>query len=121
MFHLFFYVDPTGTSEEELQAAAYEEALDDPEAQELPAPEPPRIIEDDGRIIGLTIHRTDKLKTDFFIAHPMVRVHVVDMNTGNYLKKQDRSEQIHSCTYIFVTRVLKIIFKISIFLTSYRY
>ena len=49
---------------------------------------PGKDVEDDGRIIGLTIHRTDKLKTDFYIAHPLVRVHMVDVDTGYYLKKQ---------------------------------
>ena len=61
-------------------------------ASEAEAPEErPRVIEDDGRIIGVQIHRTDKLKTDFYMSHPLVRISCVDMATGQYLKKQTRS------------------------------
>ena len=55
----------------------------------------PRVVEDHGRIVSLCIHRTDKLKTDFLIAHPVVRVTVVDGNTGNYLKKQHEYDVYH--------------------------
>ncbi len=60
------------------------------EHEEVVEQEPPRVIEDVGRIVGLTIHRTDKLKTDFHIAHPLVRVWVVDLDTGQRLKKQNK-------------------------------
>ncbi len=53
-------------------------------------PEPPRVIEDEGRIAAVTIHRTDKLKTDFNTAHPLVRISFIDTATGNYLKKQQK-------------------------------
>jgi hypothetical protein len=46
--------------------------------------------EDEGRILAVTIHRTDKLKNDFYIMHPMVRVHIVDELTGKYLPKQHK-------------------------------
>jgi jouberin len=45
---------------------------------------------DDGRILAIRIHRTDKLRTEIFILHPVVRVHLVDMDTGQYLKKTSR-------------------------------
>ena len=45
---------------------------------------------DDGYILSVTVHRADNLKPDLFISHPMVRVHVVDMETGQYVKKSDR-------------------------------
>ena len=38
--------------------------------------------------MAVTIHRTDKLKNDFYIMHPMVRVHIVDQDLGTYLEKQ---------------------------------
>ena len=86
--------------EEEELAAAYDDAqtraqvsndrdVDASEEDEEDVPR--REIEDEGRIVGLTIHRTDKLKTDLFIAHPLVRVHVVDLDTGHHLRKTDRS------------------------------
>ncbi|XP_033123597.1 jouberin-like [Anneissia japonica] len=43
--------------------------------------------EDDGRVMGIYVHRSDRLKADLYIAHPLVRVHVVDINTGAYVKK----------------------------------
>ena len=61
-------------------------------AEEEPKPE----IGDEGRIVGLTIHRTDKLKTDFYISHPLVRIHVVDLATGQYLKKQHTGRAVTS-------------------------
>ena len=47
-------------------------------------------IHDDGRILAIRIHRTDKLRTDFFILHPVVRVHLVNYDTGQYVKKLNR-------------------------------
>ncbi|XP_064605140.1 jouberin-like [Liolophura sinensis] len=53
-------------------------------------------VEDDGRILAVTIHRTDKLKNDFYILHPLVRVHVVNEKTGNYLRKQHSDRPVTS-------------------------
>ena len=43
---------------------------------------------DDDRILQVTIHRTDKLKSDLYIIHPVVRVNIVDLATGKCVKKQ---------------------------------
>ena len=45
---------------------------------------------DDGYILSVIVHRADNLKPNLCISHPMVRVHVVDMDTGQYVKKSDR-------------------------------
>lgn len=45
---------------------------------------------DDDRVAGVTIHRTDKLRANFFIMHPVVKVHIVDGKTGKHLIKQDK-------------------------------
>lgn len=45
---------------------------------------------DDSLVLGVYIHRTDKLKTDLMVSHPMVKVHVVDEVTGQNVKKEDR-------------------------------
>ncbi|XP_023210818.1 jouberin-like [Centruroides sculpturatus] len=49
--------------------------------------------ENENPVLGVLIHGTDKLKTDFLICHPLVKVHIVNMKTGQYLKKlhSDRS------------------------------
>ena len=45
---------------------------------------------DDGEVLAVMVHRTDKLKNDFNILHPVVRVHIVDEVTGEYLPKQHK-------------------------------
>lgn len=51
------------------------------------APQKPTF--DDSLVLGVYIHRTDRLKTDILISHPMVKIHVIDENTGQYVKKED--------------------------------
>ncbi|XP_071954394.1 jouberin-like isoform X2 [Antedon mediterranea] len=43
--------------------------------------------DDNGQMMGIYVHRSDRLKTDLYIAHPLVRVHMVDIDTGSYVKK----------------------------------
>lgn len=63
-------------------AAAYAASLNDAEAA--------ADVVDTGQVLQVIVHRTDKLKSDFYISHPLVRVHVIDMETGHYLKKQNK-------------------------------
>lgn len=65
-------------------AAAYAASLNDAEAAAAAA------LEDTGQVLQVIVHRTDKLKSDFYISHPLVRVHIIDMDTGHYLKKQNK-------------------------------
>ncbi|KAI8787355.1 jouberin [Biomphalaria glabrata] len=55
---------------------------------------------DEGQVLALMIHRTDKLKNDFYILHPVVRVHVINEETGEYIPKQhqDRAVTFYSET-----------------------
>ncbi|KAK3916070.1 Jouberin, partial [Frankliniella fusca] len=46
------------------------------------------------KIIGITIHRCDTLKIDSLIQHPMVRVHILDTKTGEYLKKSQSGRNV---------------------------
>ncbi len=62
------------------------------EAEEAAEPQ----IKDDGKVVCMIVHRTDKLKTDFYVSHPMIRVHVVDEQTGNYVKKQSKKRAVAS-------------------------
>lgn len=52
------------------------------------APQKPTF--DDSLVLGVYIHRTDRLKDQLLISHPMVKIHVVDEVTGQYVKKEDR-------------------------------
>lgn len=46
--------------------------------------------QDDGHVMCIVVHKADRLKTDLRINHPLVRVHVLDVNTGEYVKKCSR-------------------------------
>ncbi|XP_057594510.1 jouberin isoform X3 [Hippopotamus amphibius kiboko] len=56
----------------------------------------PKCLLDDDLVLGVYIHRTDRLKSDFMISHPMVKIHVVDENTGQYVKKGDSERPVAS-------------------------
>ena len=41
------------------------------------------------QILGVYVHRTDRLKTDLRLRHPFVRVHLIDTNLRKYMMKSD--------------------------------
>ncbi|XP_021105200.1 jouberin isoform X2 [Heterocephalus glaber] len=53
-------------------------------------------LPNDGLVLGVYIHRTDRLKSDFMISHPVVKIHVVDEKTGQYVKKDDSEHPVSS-------------------------
>ncbi|KAG7465735.1 hypothetical protein MATL_G00156670 [Megalops atlanticus] len=57
---------------------------------------PQRPVFDDSLVLGVYIHRTDRLKTDLMVSHPMVKVHVIDEATGHYVKKEDSHRPVSS-------------------------
>lgn len=59
------------------------------EESEAEAEVPQKPAFDDSLVLGVYVHRTDPLKTDLLISHPMVKIHVVDEVTGQYVKKED--------------------------------
>ncbi|XP_036621779.1 jouberin [Trichosurus vulpecula] len=67
--------------------------------QEVTSPEvssQPNSGFDDALVLGVFVHRTDRLRTDFMISHPMVKIHVVDQNTGLYVKKEHSNRAVSS-------------------------
>lgn len=53
---------------------------------------PEQQIEDDGTILGVRVHNCDYIRIDpKYIAHPVVKVSVVDSMTGKYINKHDTS------------------------------
>ncbi|KAL4676369.1 hypothetical protein H8959_010514 [Pygathrix nigripes] len=56
----------------------------------------PKCSLDDDLVLGVYIHRTDRLKSDFMISHPMVKIHVVDEHTGQHVKKDDSERRVSS-------------------------
>ena len=84
---------------EENEEGEMEARRDEEEEEETGMPsadDQPPDITDDGFIVGLIIHRTDKLKSDFFMSQPVVRVHIIDVKTGASLKKQHRDRAVTS-------------------------
>ncbi|MEQ2220418.1 hypothetical protein ILYODFUR_005264 [Ilyodon furcidens] len=51
---------------------------------------------DDSLVLGVFIHRTDRLETDLLISHPMVKIHVVDETIGQYVKKENCHRHVSS-------------------------
>ncbi|CAK8690838.1 unnamed protein product [Clavelina lepadiformis] len=55
------------------------------------------VPEDNGLVLGVTIHHTDHLQADLkYMTHPVVRVSIVDGSTGSYLPKTTRSRRVTS-------------------------
>lgn len=47
-----------------------------------------------GKIIAITIHKTDRLKLDSLVIHPVVKVHLVNSESGEYLHKSDKDRPV---------------------------
>ncbi|XP_042744437.1 jouberin isoform X4 [Lagopus leucura] len=47
---------------------------------------------DDDLVLGVYIHRSDRLKTDL-VSHPVVKIHIVDQKSGLYVKKEHRERK----------------------------
>ncbi|XP_017933751.1 jouberin isoform X2 [Manacus vitellinus] len=50
----------------------------------------------DDLILGVYIHRSDRLKTDLLVSHPVVKIHVVDQRSGLYVKKDHSKGEVSS-------------------------
>ncbi|XP_054018590.1 jouberin [Dryobates pubescens] len=48
----------------------------------------------DDLVLGVYIHRSDRLKTDLLVSHPVVKIHVVDRRTGLYVKKDQSTKKV---------------------------
>lgn len=59
------------------------------EKSETEGEAPQRPTFDDSLVLGVYVHRSDRLKNNLLISHPMVKIHVVDDITGQYVKKED--------------------------------
>ncbi|XP_069701655.1 jouberin-like [Periplaneta americana] len=46
------------------------------------------------KIIGIFIHRSECLQIDPLVRHPLVKVHLLDAATGNYLKKSNNERSV---------------------------
>ncbi|CAF4851274.1 unnamed protein product, partial [Rotaria sp. Silwood1] len=53
-----------------------------------------RIDPNKDKILGIFIHRTDRLRTDLRLRHPFVRVHLIDLNTRSYVRKIDPTRSV---------------------------
>lgn len=46
------------------------------------------------KIVEIVVHKTDKLKLNSFVTHPVVKIHVVDSKSGKYYKKSDKTRNV---------------------------
>ncbi|XP_059838469.1 jouberin isoform X2 [Hypanus sabinus] len=53
-------------------------------------------IADDNLVLGVNIHRADLLKTDIMTSHPSVKVHVINEETGQYVRKEHSNRHVTS-------------------------
>ncbi|KAK4876812.1 hypothetical protein RN001_009318 [Aquatica leii] len=49
---------------------------------------------DYNKIVEIIVHRTDRLKLDSFVIHPLVKIHIVKITTGEYLLKSDVNRSV---------------------------
>ncbi|XP_063773447.1 jouberin isoform X2 [Pseudophryne corroboree] len=55
-----------------------------------------RHVYDDSLMLGVHIHRADKLKTNIMTSRPMVKIHIMDQQTGDYVKKENSTDAASS-------------------------
>ncbi|XP_068087723.1 jouberin isoform X2 [Hyperolius riggenbachi] len=53
-------------------------------------------VYDDSLVLGVYVHRADKLKSDLVTSRPMVKIYIIDQNTGDYAKKQHSTNAVTS-------------------------
>ncbi|KAJ1154756.1 hypothetical protein NDU88_007499 [Pleurodeles waltl] len=51
---------------------------------------------DESLVLGIYIHRTDKLKNDMIVLHPTVKIHVIDEKTGLHVKQENGGDAVLS-------------------------
>ncbi|XP_010190112.1 PREDICTED: jouberin, partial [Mesitornis unicolor] len=71
-------------------------AANDEEMKNLEISTQSKFSLDDDLVLGVYIHRSDQLKTDLLVSHPMVKIHVVDERSGSYVKKDDSKRKVSS-------------------------
>ncbi|NXC30400.1 AHI1 protein, partial [Campylorhamphus procurvoides] len=62
----------------------------------------------DDLVLGVYIHRTDRLKTDLLVSHPVVKIHVVDQRSGLYVKKDHSKREVSSYEQEEIEHILPI-------------
>eukprot|EP00062_Callorhinchus_milii_P008521 gi/632951288/ref/XP_007891207.1/ PREDICTED: LOW QUALITY PROTEIN: jouberin [Callorhinchus milii] len=79
---------------EEIEAKEPKDETATPDLDAEPQQQRPKY--DDSLILGVYIHRTERLKTDLLVSHPTVKVHVVDETTGQYIRKEHSNRHVTS-------------------------
>ena len=49
----------------------------------------PILSSSSGLLLCIVVHKADQVKPDARVRHPLIRVHLVHMETGNYIAKTD--------------------------------
>ncbi|XP_002935854.3 jouberin isoform X2 [Xenopus tropicalis] len=56
----------------------------------------PKHLYDPSLVLGVYIHRSDKLLTRIMVSRPIVKIHVIDQRTGAYVKKESSINAVSS-------------------------
>lgn len=51
----------------------------------------------DDSLFGITVHGTDMLQPHALLQHPMVRVYIINVTTGQYIEKSDPTRPASFC------------------------
>ncbi|NWT12026.1 AHI1 protein, partial [Vireo altiloquus] len=62
----------------------------------------------DDLVLGVYIHRSDRLKIDHLISHPVVKIHIVDQRSGSYVKKDYSKKEVSSYEQEEIEHILPI-------------
>ncbi|NWV36951.1 AHI1 protein, partial [Grantiella picta] len=60
----------------------------------------------DDLVLGVYIHRSDRLKIDHLVSHPVVKIHIVDQRSGLYVKRDYSQREVSSCEQEEVDHIL---------------
>ncbi|CAD5113877.1 DgyrCDS3040 [Dimorphilus gyrociliatus] len=78
------------------EEGASNEAIEDQDKEEAEEEQvPPEVaIPDEGYSLCVFVHKTDQLKVDFYIRHPVIRVSILNTETGDCFKKQHKDRAV---------------------------
>ncbi|XP_019875375.2 jouberin-like [Aethina tumida] len=94
-------IESNGSIQEKADLEVCEKDLTKNEAEELEEASSSHALEDSqpnkqsyDQIVSIIIHKTEKLLIKSFLIHPVVKIHIVDANTGKYFMKSDKSRSV---------------------------
>ena len=80
------------------------------------------IVDIDSSIVSISIHKADALVSHMNLKHPLVQVHIIDLQTGTYLSKSESTRLVTSSREPnHITYILPTITKVTCWIPILRY